>query len=131
MQESCGLYEYCCPKRNHKETFVENFPPEHFQDILDNNGKQGEAVLFASPRNAVAFLTPFSVRRKHGARCLAVCGRRQGVIPRSAGKCPKDKGDGLVELSPLDPRPLFLRKKRRKKTFITCALFSVISCDKL
>ncbi len=61
--------------------FVENVPPEHFQDLVTDNGKQGEAVLFASPQNAVAFFTPFSVRRKYGAGSFALCGGRQGLCP--------------------------------------------------
>ena len=73
--------------------------------------------MFAPPRNAVAFLTSFSARRKYGAGNFAVCGRRPWVIPHSVGKCPEGtKGTGSWSL-PLDPTSIF-EKLLDQKTFI-------------
>ncbi|MBQ8514384.1 MAG: hypothetical protein IJ496_03205, partial [Ruminococcus sp.] len=46
---------------------------------------QGEAVLFASPMKAVAFIPPFSVRRKYGAGKFALCGERPGTLSLDPG----------------------------------------------
>jgi hypothetical protein len=54
--------------------------------------------LFAPPRNAVAFLTSFSVRKKYCAGNFAVCGRRPWALP-------------------LDPTSIF-EKLLDQKTFI-------------
>ena len=43
-------------------------------------GETGEAVLFASPRKSVDFLTLFSVCRKRGTGHFAVCGQRSGLL---------------------------------------------------
>lgn len=40
--------------------FVENVPPEHFQDLVTDNDKQGEAVLFASPKKCCRIFSPLS-----------------------------------------------------------------------
>ena len=45
----------------HKSSFVQNVPPERFEGLICRELLEGEAVLFASPRNTVAFLTPCSV----------------------------------------------------------------------
>ena len=43
--------------------------------------KQGEAVLFAPPRKAVAFLTTLSVCQKHGTGISLPAGSDQGCSP--------------------------------------------------
>ena len=44
-------------------------------------GKQGEAVLFAPPRKAFAFLTTLSVCQKHGTGISLPAGSDQGYSP--------------------------------------------------
>ncbi|MBP1547562.1 MAG: hypothetical protein J6A37_13335 [Oscillospiraceae bacterium] len=44
-----------------KTSYVQNVPPERFEGLIYRELLEGEAVVFASPRNAVAFLTPCSV----------------------------------------------------------------------
>ena len=59
-----------------KGSFVQNVPPERFGGSICSGLLKGEAVLYASPRNAFAFLTPCSVFLYKGD--FAVCGQRQG-----------------------------------------------------
>ena len=106
-----------------QSNYVENVPPERFQDKDACKGNKGKrscspptapSPLSASltyprtagnhPRNAVAFLTPFSARQKHGAGNFAVCGRRPWALP-------------------LDPTSIF-EKLLDQKTFIDYVHYS-------
>ena len=79
--------------------FVENVPPEHFQDLVTDNGKQGEAVLFASPKKCCRIFSPLSPRAESMA---------QGVSPSAEG----DKGFAL------DPAAFFEKIAAPKKLLL-------------
>jgi hypothetical protein len=67
------------------DNYVENVPPEHFQDIVAGKGKQGESGLVRFPLKMLSHFSPlFDLRRKYGAESFAVCGRRRGLCPRPA-----------------------------------------------
>ena len=65
-----------CPPQG---SFVPNVPPERLRGEVCLRLSQGEAFLVASPRNAVAFLTPCSVFLYKGD--FALCGGRRGRCP--------------------------------------------------